>query len=1041
MSQSDQKTANGKSVARSNGTAALPAVAARSRTPETKSNRAADWDELFLHASPAQRSEMLALAQKQGLLYAHQIPAITNGKKPAPLQEDQGRLNLLSNLQNHPPESWTSVAPEAIKPFDDALDCWQRHAVARAMSTTDICLIAGLPGTGKSRVLAEIITQAASRGLRVLFLAPHSPAIDVVLDQVAGRDAVYAVRCVEPGEKLETLTPTIRDLTQGERARRLREAATSATRAQEQAEACCQRRRDEQTVWPELRQLAEKLDDFQRRLGEAQQREEILAAEVDREAAQAQSANAAQTTSAFTSLVGEACAKHQAALEGIENSLEATEAAGTSQKQALDDLVATRNRLLSLAQAKQQGRWWSLAWWRATFAGNIAARIEELTTKIQAATALVEATAQQVESWQEQQTAAIESHQHFLQRTGAEELSRRRAELQTQIQDLEKQKNFLDTRWRALNDSLSPAELRPAMPSAAAVDEANCHWQAQRKADEELREFSKHWNGYLQDSADSLTARLPALANVVAGTYAAIAADRHFGPSSGLVFDLVIFEEAHQLGEADFFRLARRGRRWTLVGEPGWDCGPASRPARSPSSFFHRLWLQFHCDPGKLNYAWAAEGERLCCKLRPLPTEQRQRLESERLADFPDIELRILSLPHAPPTLAEVVFPASLTLGQAKQFIFQELQELAVSTTAQGGVLAEEPERWTFHLHAGETQTLEVALGAGLREVLAAVEPTGNGVRSWRTARLEFDKQASWDRGRVERWLHDHLKLRDLGRTMLLEVPHRMRPELALLLSDMLYGGHRAFMERTALSPAIQSTNGAGCPMIFFPVPAIRQRDKNGAAPGPKSSRVPREGAGLEIELGAGRATERVPADLRGLVPGRGLVNCSEAQALVRTLEGMVAEPSRLAAICQPHPPGIAVATLFPAQADLIRRLVERSQRIQHSGVPVTVGLAADFCQREFPVVVLSLTRSSARAVPFAEQAAHFVHALTRARSQIILFGDPGTLTRRSQWQGRLDHLDEAAARQEEVLIKDLVRYLQGNGRHAWAFHLSEGHP
>jgi superfamily I DNA/RNA helicase len=91
--------------------------------------------------------------------------------------------------------------------------------------------------------------------------------------------------------------------------------------------------------------------------------------------------------------------------------------------------------------------------------------------------------------------------------------------------------------------------------------------------------------------------------------------------------------------------------------------------------------------------------------------------------------------------------------------------------------------------------------------------------------------------------------------------------------------------------------------------------------------------------------------------------------------------------------------------------------------------------------VLVSLTRShSHRAVPLGEEPRHLEVALTRARDRLILLGDPGTLLRRSQWDGGpLDHLDEAATRREGRLAARLVGYLQGQGPHARAVRLCEG--
>src|SRR5262245_23385909 len=52
------------------------------------------WEDLFRNASPAQQKELLALAERQGVVYAHQFPP-PSGPSPAP--SDAGR-QLLTRL-------------------------------------------------------------------------------------------------------------------------------------------------------------------------------------------------------------------------------------------------------------------------------------------------------------------------------------------------------------------------------------------------------------------------------------------------------------------------------------------------------------------------------------------------------------------------------------------------------------------------------------------------------------------------------------------------------------------------------------------------------------------------------------------------------------------------------------------------------------------------------------------------------------------------------------------------------------------------------
>src|SRR5260370_2635116 len=155
------------------------------------------WEELFQRASPAQQQDLLALAARQGVVYTHQVApaAIGNGQSV--------RRTLLHALLNGQTKDLVAVGPPPLETIvDTALDPWQREAVARAVHTPDLCLIQGTPGTGKSRVVAEILLQAARRGERVLFLAPAPAALDRVLEQLAD-DALCPARCPAAGESLD----------------------------------------------------------------------------------------------------------------------------------------------------------------------------------------------------------------------------------------------------------------------------------------------------------------------------------------------------------------------------------------------------------------------------------------------------------------------------------------------------------------------------------------------------------------------------------------------------------------------------------------------------------------------------------------------------------------------------------------------------------------------------------------------------------------------------------------------------------------------
>src|SRR5262249_9688036 len=126
------------------------------------------------------------------------------------------------------------------------------------LATTDVCLIQGLPGTGKSRVVAEIVTQAARRGERVLLLSAAAPAVDRVLELVGTRDTLCPIRCLGRDEHLDTLSPQVRSLTFAERVRQLNEQALEGSRRQITAtEERCRRRREDESRLARCAELAE----------------------------------------------------------------------------------------------------------------------------------------------------------------------------------------------------------------------------------------------------------------------------------------------------------------------------------------------------------------------------------------------------------------------------------------------------------------------------------------------------------------------------------------------------------------------------------------------------------------------------------------------------------------------------------------------------------------------------------------------------------------------------------------------------------------
>lgn len=102
------------------------------------------------------------------------------------------------------------VPPSRIKftPFNGSLNESQLAAVKMALSTRDVSLIHGPPGTGKTTTVVEVIRQAVARGDRVLACAPSNVAVDNLVERLAVRlphSAPKIVRVGHPARVTQTV--------------------------------------------------------------------------------------------------------------------------------------------------------------------------------------------------------------------------------------------------------------------------------------------------------------------------------------------------------------------------------------------------------------------------------------------------------------------------------------------------------------------------------------------------------------------------------------------------------------------------------------------------------------------------------------------------------------------------------------------------------------------------------------------------------------------------------------------------------------------
>ncbi len=1014
MSSRERQASGGATLA------ARPAPAPVRAASTPADHQPATWEDLFRCLPEAGQQELLALAGRQGLLHAHQLPPVD----PALSQQ---RRQLLAQLLTGKVRDLAPLTPNPVAVLDEALDSCQREAVARALATPDVCLIQGLPGSGKSRVAAEIVSQAAARGDRVLLLAAGPAGLDRVLEQVGRRDSLWPVRHPQPGETLESLPPCIRPFVPEERSRVVREMAAQATRAQLQAAEQLRQRQSERATWDRLTTLAAELAQVEDGRTALESLRVLAPQDIPQALQSSPFAGELKTCLELRDGECERVARERASLQQKREAIVNERA----------PLVSERDGLHPLLEARRQGQWWNVTFWKARFQTGLQERDDELSRQLaeldQQSVALAEQERQFDKDRESVNARCEEQCRQLLER----ETARRQEEFTRAGETLRQQ-------WDEACAALLPGSPRPVADTVEAVEQVRSAWEALLKQDERQADFTARWVAALEEVAPALAGQLLASANLVATTFAALATDT--SPQS---FDLLVVEEAELMNEAELMRAARAARRWVLIGEPD-----APVPARTPRTFaprtgpFHRLCQVLHASPRALPFRWSRSESRLCCRLRPVPDDLRSSIQSEPVVDCPEIELFILAPPRQEPQLVEVHFPLTTPAGEAKSFILRELQEVAAHARGSAFVWSTAPDALLVQMGDVVAEAWQGYERACLEEGVCEVVRTGDDRTAFETLGFEFSLAAGWTRARAESWLGKHLNFHDLGRTAYLGRLHRSCPVLASFLDASL------FRRQGPLLSAAESDGS----VRFVAVPSAK--DSDGRHPGPSG------GAGLETDLTQPASAERLPAEFRNALPRQGLVNYPEALAVVRTLETLLSDDAFRAEAsvwqrhqfpatcgradtpadaCQgrtaTHSPVIVLTALYESQVRLLRTLVNQSAPLRQAGLTrlgegrfhlpgadaldIVVESPPGLRQRECLVLLLSLTRShSHRAVAFGEQPGWLPLALTRACGRLLLLGDPGTLARRTQWHGAVDHLDETAGERERELIDSLLRCL-----------------
>lgn len=101
--------------------------------------------------------------------------------------------------------------PSPLAVLDTSLNASQQEAIQFALSASDVAILHGPPGTGKTTAVVEFIRQAVRRGQKVLACAPSNLAVDNLLERLLAHGE-KAVRLGHPARVMPVLRAHTLDL-------------------------------------------------------------------------------------------------------------------------------------------------------------------------------------------------------------------------------------------------------------------------------------------------------------------------------------------------------------------------------------------------------------------------------------------------------------------------------------------------------------------------------------------------------------------------------------------------------------------------------------------------------------------------------------------------------------------------------------------------------------------------------------------------------------------------------------------------------------
>jgi hypothetical protein len=920
------------------------------------------------------------------------------------------------------PPSQAAEIPDPPRWFDAALTPEQRQAVRQALAVEDLFLLVGAPGTGKSRVVAEIVAQAASQGQRVLITAPKAAALDACLERLQNYADIPAVRLLAPEEENDVSAEPAHSFRPNHQTECLRRRSSEhAARLLAEVQHRCRTLQEEARLVLELRQLAI------RRIELDEQRQRLRNGTDNHQGAQTEnpsSADSRSITAECARLLAEEEKRHLATLTDLDQRIQQTvETCRQKEQESLAWLARVREQEL-VVETRNRWKPFSLRFWSCWLQGRAPQRLEEFRQRAQEVEAAVKNVLSELETLRQQRLAAEHRHQVACQQIRADDAARRQAELNSQLARLDEECEEINRLWNECRCRFSQPDLIPPFPSREAVEAVEISRQKTLEEHAALERFLSAWQSELATATGDWLSCFPIVA---APSDVVLSAERF--PTLAEDFDLVVIEQADRLDDGELLALARRGYRCVLVGLPPW---PSDADLALSDSAFHRVWHRLHPVLKHRDCQWLETDSEIVCQLAALTEPDRGRLEAEPLADYPEVELRILPGPTGRSILAEVAFPkCSFSIAQAKGFLYRQLGELPLRPDSGAWCWSQSDSLLTLELSADEVEeirprsdSVRLELEPGIVEVVAR-RPVESGPASsaqWCTQRLEFSRQAGWDVSSMQRWLSERLAVApplsspgapssplDLRRTNWLTRNLRAEKPLADFLQAywtvQTLPSCRRESRREPAPVRLEAVSGS-CP--------VRTSGKT-----PKGRRASDAPATLPIDLSDPRQRQRLPLELQLKLPMRGQVNPAEAEHIVALLGHRIGQSNGV----RHGAMSWAVLSWTEPQVLLIEHLWRKSAPAD--GAHVVFAKLSAFRDRQADVVIISLVAGPAAVeTPFAEHPADWWTLLGSARREVVLVADPAALVKRAAADSIAATPEDPLHRLERLLCRRLLRDL-----------------